>query len=125
MTVRLVWSKVNPDKMVCRTAVQKRARKCTLLTMSTGLHEQVKKDFGQLLKAARERAGYRSAARLALILGVEPARYRYWERGQALPDIPTFVKLCHQLRVDPIDLVPSFIREKPNGKQVDHLKVVT
>lgn len=89
----------------------------------TSLHMRVKKDFGDLLKAARVGAGYESAARLALILDVEPARYRYWERGQSLPDIPTLIKICHHFGLDPQDLVPEFKR-KPKTR-ADHLKVVT
>src|SRR5262245_34563847 len=86
LTIRLVWSTVNPVSVVKRADVRKRAPECTLSAMSTELHLAVKKEFGERLKIAREQAGYDSGAALALMLGVPPARYRFWGRGQAMPD---------------------------------------
>jgi transcriptional regulator with XRE-family HTH domain len=89
-------------------------------------HAGVKKEFGDLLKAARERKGYRSAVAFAEVLGVEPPRYRYWERGQAMPDIPTFAHICLLLDVEPNDLLPRAIRSKPTTpKRPKHLTVVS
>lgn len=93
--------------------------------MDSGLHARVKKEFGELLKAARERKGYRSAVAFAEVLGVEPPRYRYWERGQAMPDIPTFAHICLLLDVEPNDLLPRAIKGKPTTpKRPKHLAVV-
>jgi transcriptional regulator with XRE-family HTH domain len=106
--------------------VQRAALPRTLFGMSGEFEENVKKDFGRLLKAAREAAGFKTAADFASILKVEPARYRYWERGQAMPDIGTFARICNQLEVDPNSLLPRAVRLRPSPKRPDkHLKIVT
>lgn len=49
--------------------------------------DRLMRDFGRRLRAARITAGYEDAADFARDLGVEPPRYRKWERGQSMPPL--------------------------------------
>ena len=66
--------------------------------------------FSDRLKAARLRAGYAHAKDFADALGVEAPTYRYWERGQAQPDLTTLSRICVLLDVEPNDLLPHALR---------------
>lgn len=72
----------------------------------------VKDDFGKILKKARENAGFESAEDFAALLGVEGARYRYWERGEAMPSVTMVVRICQYLNLEPNDLLPRALRQK-------------
>src|SRR5262245_51102298 len=97
LTLRVVWRNVNPLARVKTMDMQGHATRRIVPAMSERLEEIVRKDFGKLLKAARKAKGYTQASKLAMDLKVEPARYRYWERGQAMPDLGTLVRICRQL----------------------------
>lgn len=74
--------------------------------MTSGFHKQVMQAFAERLRAARIEAGYAHAKDFAEALGVEPPTYRYWERGQAAPDLTTLTRICRLLKVEPNDLLP-------------------
>lgn len=62
--------------------------------------------FSEKLKSARVSAGYEHAKDFADALGVEAPTYRYWERGQAQPDLTTLARICMLLDIEPNDLLP-------------------
>ena len=74
--------------------------------MNNGFHKQVMHAFAERLRTARIEAGYAHAKDFAEALGVEPPTYRYWERGQAAPDLTTLTRICRLLKVEPNDLLP-------------------
>ena len=74
---------------------------------------KVKKAFAERLRSAREAAGYKTMADFADAMGVEPPTYRYWERGQSLPDLPQLTRICQLLDVEPNDLLPLGKRRRP------------
>lgn len=84
-------------------------------------NEKVMKAFAERLKKARSDAGYRHASDFAEALKIEPHTYRYWERGQAAPDLTTLTRICRLLNVEPNDLLPLAIkqqrRDTGNGHQ--------
>ncbi len=82
--------------------------------MTTEFHKQVMTDFAERLKSARVNAGYAHAKDFADALGVEAPTYRYWERGQAAPDLTTLTRICALLNVDPNYLLP--VAAKGRGK---------
>jgi len=92
--------------------------------MSERFEENVRKDFGKLLMAARKAKGYKSAAAFADMLKVEPPRYRYWERGQAMPDVATVVRITNLLNVELSDLLPRGFKRERDAKKAKHLSVV-
>lgn len=49
--------------------------------------ERLMKGFGRRLRAARITAGYEEAADFAEDLGIEPPRYRKYERGESMPPL--------------------------------------
>lgn len=49
--------------------------------------DRMMRDFGKRLRAARISAGYETAADFARDLGIEVARYRKYERGDAMPPV--------------------------------------
>lgn len=73
--------------------------------------------FAERLKEARIRAGYAHAKDFADALGVEAPTYRYWERGQAQPDITTLSRICLILNVEPNDLLPLARRRGDRSAQ--------
>lgn len=48
---------------------------------------QLQQAMGRRLRALRIVAGYETADAFAALLGIEPARYRKYERGEATPAI--------------------------------------
>jgi len=73
--------------------------------------------LSERLKTARVSAGYEHAKDFADALGVEAPTYRYWERGQAQPDLTTLTRICILLNIEPNDLLP--IGRKARGKTED------
>jgi transcriptional regulator with XRE-family HTH domain len=67
--------------------------------------------FAQRLRDARINAGFKSAAGFALSIGVDPAAYRMYERGNFPPRMGNFMRICEALSVEPNDL----LLEKKNG----------
>jgi transcriptional regulator with XRE-family HTH domain len=63
--------------------------------------------FGQQLKHARVRAGYKSAEQFAHKLGISPHCYRTYERGEASPNLETLTSLCEELGCTPNYLLPA------------------
>lgn len=70
------------------------------------------KTFAKRLKAARMRAGYKSAQKFAGVLGVEPHSYRKYERGTAEPRFEILVRMCEMLNIDTSELLPRSISSK-------------
>ena len=102
--------------------VRTAAARLKLLAMATGLHVQVKRSFGPLLKSARIRAGYPSAAKFARVLEAEEPTYRHWERGYALPDMTTLVRICLLLNLSLDETLMAAVK-KPAPK-TKHLQAV-
>ena len=69
------------------------------------------KTFSKRLREAREKACYRSAAKFAGILGVEPHTYRKYERGESEPNLETLTRICELLDVTPNYLLPIAAKE--------------
>ena len=63
--------------------------------------------FGLQLQHARQRAGFKSAEQFAHKLGMEPAAYRKYERGEASPTLETIVLICQELGCTPNFLLPA------------------
>ena len=74
--------------------------------MTKGFHKRVMQVFSERLRTARLNAGFQHAKDFADALGVEAPTYRYWERGQAQPDLTTLARICILLRVEPNYLLP-------------------
>ena len=70
-------------------------------------HDKVLERFGQRLRAARVRAGFKTAKQLADRLGLEPGSYRFYERGQAEPNLATLVRICAELSITTDYLLPT------------------
>lgn len=75
--------------------------------MPTSRHVAIMKTFGTRLRKAREEAGFESAQQFAGVLGVEPHRYRKYERGEAEPNFEVLTRLCELLSVTPNHLLPA------------------
>lgn len=78
--------------------------------MTTSRYAKIMKTFGARLRAARERAGYRSAQGFAAVLGMEPHAYRKYERGEAEPNFENLLRICEMLDVTTDDLLPVPLR---------------
>lgn len=76
------------------------------------LEDAVKKAFSKRLRDARVAAGYEHANQFARALNVEVPRYRTWERGEHLPDLPTLTRICQLLDLEPNDLLPLALKKK-------------
>jgi ribosome-binding protein aMBF1 (putative translation factor) len=74
--------------------------------------DQVKRAFAKRLRQARLDAGYKTATSFANALKVQSARYRYWERGAAMPDLGTMTRICLLLDVEPNELLPLAVKKK-------------
>jgi transcriptional regulator with XRE-family HTH domain len=80
--------------------------------MSASRRERILRTFGQRLRAARLRKGFKSAEAFANHIGMNPHSYRKYERdprntNHAEPDFYTLVRLCEHLEVTPNDLLPE------------------
>ena len=75
--------------------------------MLRGRQARILKTFGIKLKQARLRAGYKSAQKFAEGIGMEPAAYRYYERGKSEPSFETLTRICQSLDITPNDLLPE------------------
>ncbi|WBT40141.1 helix-turn-helix domain-containing protein [Hyphomicrobium sp. DMF-1] len=84
--------------------------------MNSEFDIKVMKTFSERLKAARIAAGFEEAEDFANALGVRGARYRYWERGTAKPDLTNLTRICQLLDVEPNDLLPLAIKRKKPKK---------
>jgi ribosome-binding protein aMBF1 (putative translation factor) len=89
-----------------------RAAALARLALMKRFEDHVKETFGQRLRAARLAAGHEAASHFADALGVEENRYRHWERGSAMPDIPMVTRICELLDVEPNDLLPLATRKR-------------
>ena len=74
--------------------------------MSTTHQDWVKRVLGSRLRAARVRAGFKSAQQFAHRLGLEPGTYRCYERGQAEPSLANLVRICAELDITIDHLLP-------------------
>ena len=63
--------------------------------------------FGDVLKAARIRAGFETAEQFAGIANINAPRYRHWEAGRSEPDLETITRLCILLHITPDELMPE------------------
>jgi len=72
----------------------------------TSRYKAIMKTFAERLRTAREDAGYKSAAALAGVLGMEEATYRKYERGHSEPNYETLVRICELLDITPNHLLP-------------------
>jgi transcriptional regulator with XRE-family HTH domain len=73
--------------------------------------------FGQQLKHARERAGYKSAEQFAHKIGIEPHTLRHWERGESAPNLETLTLLCEELGCTPNYLLPAAAEPRTSRKE--------
>jgi len=72
----------------------------------TSRYRTIMKTFAQRLRKARLAAGYKSAAKMAGVLGLEEATYRKYERGDSEPSYDTLVRVCEVLKITPNYLLP-------------------
>lgn len=79
---------------------------------TTARHRRVLEIFGERLKIARERSGYRSASQFANAIGIEPHTYRTYERGESDPKHDTIIKICQSLKIRPNYLLPVAAGDK-------------
>jgi len=61
--------------------------------------EQISRNFGTRLRAARVMAGYNTAEDFARDLGVQYARYTKNERGESIPRADVLIHICELLDV--------------------------
>lgn len=64
------------------------------------------KTFGERLREERKKK-YRFAGQFAEVLGMEPPRYRRYERGEVEPDIELLVRVCDLLDISVSHLIPT------------------
>lgn len=101
--------------------MRRRGRCPKLRTMSESYHEQVMRQFAERLKRAREAAGFEHAENLADALGLDPNRYRKYERpprpnsNSARPDLTTLVRICNALKISVADLLPTHADKEKRG----------
>lgn len=74
--------------------------------MTTSRYGRIMKTFAKRLKAARERAGYKSAQRFADAAHLDPHAYRKYERGETEPNFETLLRICELLKITTDDLLP-------------------
>jgi transcriptional regulator with XRE-family HTH domain len=79
----------------------------TMAIALTSHYRRILRVFGKRLKEARQAAGYKSAQQFAYALGIEPATYRFYERGQSQPNFEVLTRICELLHVGPQDLLPE------------------
>ena len=82
--------------------------------MATNSYSKIMKAFGKSLKAAREAAGHTSAQKFAEMMGIEPATYRYYERGGSEPGFETLLRICAALGITMNDLFNQPATKQPN-----------
>lgn len=68
--------------------------------------------LGQILRSARESAGY-TQADIAVSLGVTPQNISSWERGKSKIDIDTFEYLCQKYNVSFVDTLETIKNTPP------------
>lgn len=73
---------------------------------NTELKEKVMSLFGERLRQAREAAGFADAEDFAIAIGVRGPTYRYWERGDALPNLTMLTRICQALQREPNYFLP-------------------
>jgi transcriptional regulator with XRE-family HTH domain len=79
----------------------------TMAIALTSRYRRILRVFGKRLREARIKAGYKSAQQFAYALGIEPATYRFYERGQSQPNFEVLTRICELLEVGPQDLLPE------------------
>jgi len=60
-------------------------------------------------REARLQAGFRSAQKFAEFMGIEPAAYRRYERGDSMPTLDKLTRICQALVVTPNYLLPDAV----------------
>src|SRR3990167_6979347 len=83
----------------------------------TSRYRRILRVFGNRLKEARLAAGYKSAQQFAYALGIEPATYRFYERGQSQPNFEVLTRICELLSISPNDLLPEADHKRPAPSQ--------
>lgn len=83
-------------------------------SMSTQRYKRIMRTFASRLKGARAQR-YRSAQRFADTAGLDPHRYRKYERGEAEPDFETLVRICELLGIEVSHLLPVDTVEATKG----------
>ena len=91
----------------------------------TSRYRRILRVFGKRLREARVRAGYRSAQQFAYALGIEPATYRYYERGKSQPNFEVLTRICELLKVGPQDLLPEANHAKRPTPKTENLAAST
>ena len=80
----------------------------------TSRYRRILRVFGKRLKAARLAANYKSAQQFSYALGIEPATYRYYERGKSQPNFEVLARICELLHISPNDLLPEADHKRPS-----------
>jgi transcriptional regulator with XRE-family HTH domain len=62
--------------------------------MVTSRHKTIMKLFSNRLRKARRAAGFKSAAKAAAQLGLEPHTYRGYESGRREANYETLIRMC-------------------------------
>ena len=83
----------------------------------TSRYRRILRVFGKRLKEARLAANYKSAQQFAYALGIEPATYRFYERGQSQPNFEVLTRICELLSISPNDLLPEADHKRPAPSQ--------
>ena len=83
----------------------------------TSRYRRILRVFGKRLKEARLAANYKSAQQFAYALGIEPATYRFYERGQSQPNFEVLTRICELLSISPNDLLPEADHKRPVPSQ--------
>lgn len=74
--------------------------------MVTAAEDREKKAFGRRLRKARERV-FPSAEGFAKLLGLDPHRYRHYERGDSYPPPQVLQRICMHLGVTQAHLLST------------------
>ena len=60
--------------------------------------------FGERLKMLRKKAGIKTQAEMANLLGIQPRKYSSWERNEVELPLADAIRICKVLEITPNDL---------------------
>ena len=70
-----------------------------------GAQVKFRKMFAKKLRAHRTLGGFDTAREFSSAIGMQENTYTTWERGESLPNLEQFVRICWVLGITPNDLL--------------------
>lgn len=75
-----------------------------------GAQPKFRKAFAKKLRAHRTLRGFDTARDFSAAFGIQENTYTTWERGESLPNLEQFLKICWLLGITPNDLLLPRLR---------------